>query len=60
MTGNDDDRGRKKRNPELGNFERNCVDVEEILQGKREATIVYNGVTYRLRLTVNGKLILTK
>lgn len=60
MTGNEDDHGRKRRTPALGNYERNCVDVDEILQGKREAIIVHNGVAYRLRLTANGKLILTK
>lgn len=32
----------------------------EILQGRRELTIVHQGERYRLQLTRNGKLILTK
>lgn len=36
------------------------VAVETILGGEREAVIVHNGVRYRLRITSNDKLILTK
>ncbi|HMM72898.1 MAG TPA: hemin uptake protein HemP [Rhodocyclaceae bacterium] len=32
----------------------------EILQGRREIIIVHQGARYRLQLTRNGKLILTK
>ena len=33
---------------------------EQLLAGKRESVIEHNGVEYRLRLTGQGKLILTK
>jgi hemin uptake protein HemP len=36
------------------------VPVEVILGAEREAVIVHNGVRYRLRITSNDKLILTK
>jgi hemin uptake protein HemP len=36
------------------------VAVCEILQGGREAIIEHDGQDYRLRITANGKLILTK
>jgi hemin uptake protein HemP len=36
------------------------VLVSELLQGEREATLVHDGKDYRLRITANGKLILTK
>jgi hemin uptake protein HemP len=36
------------------------VAVETILTGRREAVLVHNGVRYRLRVTSNDKLILTK
>jgi hemin uptake protein HemP len=36
------------------------VPVQVILGGEREAVIVHNGVRYRLRITANDKLILTK
>ncbi len=34
--------------------------VSELLKGGREATLEHNGMDYRLRITANGKLILTK
>ena len=34
--------------------------VGELLGGGREAVLVHDGAEYRLRLTSNGKLILTK
>lgn len=34
--------------------------IGELLQGQQEAVIVHNGEDYRLRITSNGKLILTK
>ena len=34
--------------------------VRELLGGGREAILVHDGIEYRLRLTSNGKLILTK
>ena len=36
------------------------VPVSDILQGGREAIIEHGGQDYRLRITANGKLILTK
>jgi len=36
------------------------VAVGEILKGGREAIIEHDGQDYRLRITANGKLILTK
>ena len=35
------------------------VALQELLHGARELVIVHNGREYRLRLTQNGKLILT-
>ncbi|MEM6495961.1 MAG: hemin uptake protein HemP [Pseudomonadota bacterium] len=34
--------------------------IEDLLNGQQEAVIVHNGEKYRLRLTSNGKLLLTK
>jgi hemin uptake protein HemP len=36
------------------------VLVSDILAGGREAILVHDGQDYRLRITANGKLILTK
>lgn len=36
------------------------VVVAELLAGGREAILVHGGQDYRLRITANGKLILTK
>ncbi len=36
------------------------IDLAKLLDGRREAIIVHNGEDYRLRVTSNGKLILTK
>ncbi|WP_244536038.1 hemin uptake protein HemP [Hyphomicrobium sp. NDB2Meth4] len=36
------------------------VLVSEILQGGKEAILEHDGQDYRLRITANGKLILTK
>ena len=35
------------------------VTTRELLQGRTELTIVHEGREYRLRITQNGKLILT-
>lgn len=37
-----------------------AIRSEALLQGKREALILHAGEVYRLRLTKNGKLLLTK
>ncbi len=36
------------------------VAVDELLGGKREVVLLHAGEEYRLRVTSNGKLILTK
>lgn len=36
------------------------LPVQEILRGQQEVVIVHAGGEYRLRVTKNGKLILTK
>ena len=36
------------------------IAVSEILNGRREAVLLHEGSEYHLRLTSNGKLILTK
>ena len=36
------------------------IPVDELLAGGREAVLLHDGTEYRLRLTSNGKLILTK
>jgi len=36
------------------------IELANLLGGGREAIIVHNGEDYRLRVTANGKLILTK
>jgi hemin uptake protein HemP len=49
-------RGQPKSSPSL--LPR--VPVSELMEGGREAVLVHDGIEYRLRLTSNGKLILTK
>jgi hemin uptake protein HemP len=34
--------------------------VSELLEGGREAILEHDGAEYRLRITANGRLILTK
>lgn len=34
--------------------------VSDLLRGGREAILEHNGAEYRLRITANGRLILTK
>ena len=36
------------------------IAISEILDGGREAVLLHDGAEYHLRLTSNGKLILTK
>ena len=44
----------QKDNPEPGR-----ISSQELLGTRRELVILHNGREYRLRLTQNGKLILT-
>jgi hemin uptake protein HemP len=36
------------------------LDARQLFGDRREIVIVHNGAHYRLRITANGKLILTK
>ena len=36
------------------------IAIRDLMAGGREAVLVHDGTEYRLRLTSNGKLILTK
>jgi hemin uptake protein HemP len=36
------------------------IAIRDLLAGGREAVLLHEGIEYRLRLTSNGKLILTK
>lgn len=36
------------------------IAIGDLLAGGREAVLLHDGTEYRLRLTSNGKLILTK
>lgn len=36
------------------------IDISDLLAGGREAVLLHDGAEYHLRLTSNGKLILTK
>ena len=36
------------------------IALGDLLEGRREAVLLHDGAEYRLRLTSNGKLILTK
>jgi hemin uptake protein HemP len=44
----------------LNDDSRPQVDVRQLMGGHREITIKHAGQDYRLRITRNGKLILTK
>ncbi len=41
-------------------IDKNSVDIKELLCDRRELTIIHGEELYKLRLTVNNKLILTK
>jgi hemin uptake protein HemP len=36
------------------------IAIRDLMEGGREAVLLHDGTEYRLRLTSNGKLILTK
>jgi hemin uptake protein HemP len=42
------------------NETRTLISTEKLMQGKSELTIIHNEQQYTLRITRNGKLILTK
>lgn len=45
---------------QINESETRLVDLDALLAGAREIVIVHKGERYRLRVTQNGKLILTK
>ncbi len=40
--------------------QRRCVTSRELLKGDREIAVLHAGQEYRLQVTKNGRLILTK
>jgi hemin uptake protein HemP len=46
--------------PEQGTCPPGAIPADLLFRGSQEILIVHNGETYRLRITRNGKLILTK
>lgn len=49
-----------RRPPAAGAGRPRRLKVSELLEGEREAILEHDGQDYRLRITSNGKLILTK
>jgi hemin uptake protein HemP len=47
-------------NPETCTSTQKTISSGELLAGEQEITIAHNGTNYRLRLTKQDKLILTK
>jgi hemin uptake protein HemP len=60
MTGDDAKPGVSAGQPNRQRPATPVIDVRELLCGGREAIIVHAGERYRLRVTANDKLILTK
>lgn len=58
-TGDDPHRSEQGAGPEQRSAVRQ-FELETLMQGSQEAVIIHNGEHYRLRITSNGKLILTK
>jgi hemin uptake protein HemP len=52
--------GRSPVGPEVRNFLPEPIPTDFLFQGAQEILISHNGEHYRLRITRNGKLILTK
>jgi hemin uptake protein HemP len=44
----------------LGQLLKDKIDVLQLLQGRDEVRLVHRGTEYRLRVTRQGKLLLTK
>ncbi|MBX9588505.1 MAG: hemin uptake protein HemP [Hyphomonadaceae bacterium] len=57
-----DDKPREARSPDASqpDTRHRRLKVSELLAGGREAILEHDGQDYRLRITANGKLILTK
>ena len=60
MAGRDDPQEPEGRGPSPSGGPPRRIKVSELLAGEREAILEHNGQDYRLRITANGKLILTK
>lgn len=57
----DQDRvGQKPRSPDKVVSSKGRVTSEELMRGNKELVIVHAGMEYRLRVTSQNKLILTK
>jgi hemin uptake protein HemP len=55
-----DMKNNSSNNYSLSTAKENWINSDMLLSGKKELTIVHNHEEYKLRLTGNGKLILTK
>jgi hemin uptake protein HemP len=52
--------GKSAKRPPLPSQPPKRIAIRDLLDGRREAVLLHDGSEYRLRLTSNGKLILTK
>ena len=55
-----DTKNNHSSNDWLSALRENRISSNMLLSGKKELTIIHNEEEYKLRLTGNGKLILTK
>jgi hemin uptake protein HemP len=60
MPGSEQDAARKSEETLPSNARPRRLKVSEILAGNREVILEHGGQDYRLRITANDKLILTK
>ncbi len=58
MSRDDAEQAMPKQTPAVPKLRR--LKVSELLAGEREVIMEHDGQDYRLRITANGKLILTK
>ena len=52
--------GKSANGPPASSLPVKRIAIRDLLGGGREAVLLHDGTEYRLRLTSNGKLILTK
>jgi len=60
MMSRDDSRGARPAPPSQPAGRLRRLKVSDLLEDAREAILEHDGQDYRLRITANGKLILTK
>ena len=60
MTGSDAERRAEQPKPAAADQQTPSVDTSTLLGGRQEVILMHKGVSYRLRQTQSGKLILTK